>query len=76
MRVSRSSRRRCNGETAIEDDHIPFRRAGVAALDVIDLDFGPGNSYWHTNQDTMDKLSAHSLELVGAVLMEARKKLD
>jgi len=65
-----------NGETAIEDDHIPFRRAGVAALDVIDLDFGPGNSYWHTNQDTMDKLSAHSLEVVGAVLMEARKKLD
>lgn len=65
-----------NDESAIEDDHLPFRKAGVPALDVIDFDFGPNNSYWHTNRDTMDKLSAHSLEVVGAVLMEVWRKLD
>ncbi|HVT94270.1 MAG TPA: M28 family peptidase [Bryobacteraceae bacterium] len=65
-----------NDLSRIEDDHLPFRQAGVDALDIIDYDYGPNNSYWHTNQDTMDKLSAHSLEAVGAVLLEMRRRLD
>jgi hypothetical protein len=34
---------------------------------VIDLDYGPGNSYWHTLEDTVDKLSVESLQIVGDV---------
>jgi Zn-dependent M28 family amino/carboxypeptidase len=61
---------------AIDDDHMPFRRLGVNAIDLIDFDFGPSNSYWHTPQDTMDKLSAHSLQVVGSVVLETLKRLD
>ncbi|HTR37961.1 MAG TPA: M28 family peptidase [Bryobacteraceae bacterium] len=61
---------------AIEDDHLPFLERGVNALDLIDFDYGPNNSYWHTDQDTMDKLSAHSLEVVGNVLLAVIGKLQ
>jgi hypothetical protein len=43
------------------DDHTPFTRAGIPAVDIIDFDY----PYWHTAQDTCDKLSAESLERVG-----------
>jgi len=62
--------------TPMEDDHIPFLGKGVKALDLIDFDYGPGNSWWHTAQDTMDKLSANSLWVVGHVVSETLKKLD
>lgn len=61
---------------ATEDDHIPFLRLGVNALDLIDFDYGPNNSYWHTEQDTFDKLSAHSLEVVGRVMVEVLHRLE
>jgi glutaminyl-peptide cyclotransferase len=61
---------------ATEDDHLPFLRKGVNALDLIDFDYGPQNEYWHTEQDTMDKLSAHSLEVVGNVLVAVLRKLQ
>jgi glutaminyl-peptide cyclotransferase len=48
----------------------------VAVLDVIDLDYGPGNSYWHTVKDTPDKLSAHSLQVVGDVVIALVQELD
>jgi len=63
-------------EMATEDDHLPFLRKGVNALDLIDFDYGPNNAYWHNEQDTMDKLSAHSLQVVGSVLMEVIRKLQ
>lgn len=62
--------------SAIEDDHIPFLRKGVNALDLIDLDYGPGNSYWHTNRDTLDKLGAESFLVVGRVLLATLKELE
>jgi len=61
---------------ATEDDHIPLLRRGVNALDLIDFDYGPGNSYWHTDKDTMDKLSAESFQIVGRVLLETLKELE
>lgn len=64
------------GGFPVEDDHMPFIRLGVTALDLIDFDYGPNNSYWHTAQDTMDKLSAHSLEVVGNVLVAVTRKLE
>ena len=57
-------------ETPIEDDHIPFVRLGVPSADLIDLDYGPNNSYWHTTKDTLDKLSPKSLEVVGNTVLK------
>jgi Zn-dependent M28 family amino/carboxypeptidase len=46
------------------DDHIPFVRQGIRSVDIIDFDY----PYWHTRLDTLDKLSATSLEQVGRTL--------
>jgi Zn-dependent M28 family amino/carboxypeptidase len=46
------------------DDHTPFIRAGIPAIDIIDFDY----PYWHTVQDTPDKVSSESLEIVGKTL--------
>ena len=46
------------------DDHTPFLQRGIPAVDLIDFDY----PYWHTTQDTADKLSAASLERVGRVI--------
>jgi glutaminyl-peptide cyclotransferase len=47
------------------DDHIPFRNAGIPAVDIIDFDY----PYWHTTADTADKVSADSLAAVGNTLL-------
>ncbi len=46
------------------DDHTPFLRAGIPAVDIIDFDY----PYWHTTQDTLDKLAPESLKRVGRVI--------
>jgi glutaminyl-peptide cyclotransferase len=61
---------------SVEDDHLPFLQEGVRALDIIDFNFGPQNAYWHTPQDTMDKLGAHSFEVIGNVLMRVIPQLE
>jgi len=48
------------------DDHMPFIQAGIPAIDIIDFDY----PYWHTTQDTVDKVSAESLGIVGTILQE------
>ncbi len=55
----------------MEDDHTPFVAAGVAAIDLIDFDFGPGNRYWHAPFDTYDKLGASSFQAVGETALSA-----
>lgn len=60
----------------IEDDHVPFLRHGVNAANLIDFDYGPGNSWWHTSDDTLDKLSPRSFEVVGRVLLELLRRLE
>jgi Zn-dependent M28 family amino/carboxypeptidase len=55
----------------IQDDHLPFVHRGVPSIDIIDIDYGPpSNSYHHTDKDTMDKISAHSLTIDGDVFLE------
>jgi Zn-dependent M28 family amino/carboxypeptidase len=61
---------------AIDDDHVPFVNSGVNAIDIIDLDYGPNGSYWHTAEDTMDKLSAHSFQVTGDIVMALLKELE
>ncbi len=58
----------------VEDDHAPFLDAGVAATLLIDFDYGGGpgqNLWWHTPEDTPDKLDPRSLAVVGEVILEA-----
>ncbi len=65
---STSSARR----TPIEDDHLPFIEAGVPAVDIIDLDFPA----WHTQGDTLDAVSARSLQIVGDVVLAALPQIE
>ena len=51
------------------DDHLPFLQAGIPAVDFIDFNFGPDNSYWHTKEDTMDKISADSIKTAADVAL-------
>jgi len=61
---------------AVEDDHMPFVKRGVPSLDVIDLDYGYNNVFHHSPQDTLDKLSPRSLEIVGNTTLEALRMID
>ena len=54
----------------VKDDHVAFMEKGFTAIDLIDFSYGPDNSYWHTPEDTMDKLSEESLLKSGRVLAE------
>lgn len=49
----------------ILDDHTPFLAREIPAVDIIDFDY----PYWHTVQDTLDKISAQSLQVVGEVVL-------
>src|SRR5580704_9766072 len=60
----------------MEDDHEPFLKLGVPAADLIDFDYGYNNVFWHTTDDTVDKLSPKSLEIVGMVTLETVQMLD
>ncbi|HYO81522.1 MAG TPA: M28 family peptidase [Bryobacteraceae bacterium] len=59
----------------VEDDHTPFLKAGIPALDLIDFEYGLFNSWWHTERDTLDKLSADSFTIMGRVLLRTIEKL-
>lgn len=58
--------------TLIEDDHIPFLDAGIPAVVIIDMDYPP----WHTPGDTLDKVSARSMQIVGDVVLEALPAIE
>jgi Zn-dependent M28 family amino/carboxypeptidase len=62
--------------TAMGDDHVPFAKAGVPVADLIDFTYGYNNVFWHTPEDTLDKLSPRSLEITGNVVLETRRLLD
>jgi Zn-dependent M28 family amino/carboxypeptidase len=66
-------------DTDILDDHQPFLDLGFHAIDLIDFDYGsrPGaNNFWHTPEDTLDKLSSETLRQVGAVTLEMLHRLE
>jgi Zn-dependent M28 family amino/carboxypeptidase len=53
----------------IDDDHLPFVQLGVPSVDLIDMNYGPNDSYHHTSKDTIDKVNARSLGIVGDTVM-------
>jgi len=61
---------------AVGDDHTPFLKLGVPCADLIDFDYGYNNVFWHTPQDTIDKLSPKSIEIAGSVILETIYMLD
>jgi Zn-dependent M28 family amino/carboxypeptidase len=63
-------------DEAVEDDHLAFVHRGVPSIDIIDLDYGPDNGYHHTAQDTLDKVSAHSLTIDGDVILETVRLIN
>ena len=60
----------------VDDDHTPFMQHSVPCADIIDFDYGYNNAYWHTAQDTLDKLGAQSLTISGDTLLETIRLLD
>ncbi|MBI4558287.1 MAG: M28 family peptidase [Candidatus Hydrogenedentes bacterium] len=64
----------------IEDDHIPFRRAGIPALNLIDFSYGGSildhQRNWHTARDTIERVCPESLQAVGEVLYHALPRID
>lgn len=70
-------------EAGITDDHVPFIRAGIPAVDVVDAAYGPTGpgvdgmgAFHHSNADTMDKVSQHSLEVVGRTILLTVELVD
>src|SRR5260370_29888524 len=62
-----------NETASADDDHDSFMKRGVPAVDII-ADFA-NNGYWHTPQDSLDKISAKTLAIVGHVFLESVKQL-
>ncbi len=60
----------------VSDDHLPFVKRGVPSADFIDFNYGYNDVFWHTTQDTVDKLSPKSLEIVGGTMLETIRILD
>ncbi len=60
----------------VDDDHLPFMKRGVPSADLIDFTYGYNNVFWHSPQDTVDKLSPKSLEISGDVILETVRILD
>ncbi|HUK34610.1 MAG TPA: M28 family peptidase [Vicinamibacterales bacterium] len=58
--------------TTVEDDHLPFLEAGVPSVDIIDLDYDA----WHTRRDTLDAVSARSMQVVGDVLLASLPAIE
>ena len=58
--------------TTVEDDHLPFLAAGIPSVDIIDLDYDA----WHTQRDTIEAVSARSLQVVGDVLVAALPQIE
>jgi Zn-dependent M28 family amino/carboxypeptidase len=69
-------------ETTVMDDHLPFRQRGVPVLDMVDLEYGPPTqerpegAYHHTALDTIDKVSPHSLQISGELVIEMIRLID
>jgi Zn-dependent M28 family amino/carboxypeptidase len=53
----------------VKDDHLSFMKKGIKSVDLIDFDYGPGNAYWHSAQDTLERVSRESLAAAGRIVL-------
>ena len=70
-------------DVAIIDDQVPFIKVGIPSVDVVDAQYGRMGVFFdsmgefhHSNADTMDKVSQHSLEVVGRTILLSVELLD
>lgn len=63
-------------EQTMDDDHLPFKNVGIPVVDLIDFDYGWNNIFHHTTEDTLDKLSPKSLQIVGDTVLETIRALN
>ena len=63
-------------EEFAEDDHFPFLRAGVPSVNLIQLSDYIDEGYWHTEQDTLDKISPQSLQIVGETVLASLPRIE
>ena len=62
-----------DAENVGDDDHSPFLKASIDSLDIIQLNSYP---YWHTKDDTLDKVSSRSLKVVGDTIIASLPKIE
>lgn len=67
-------------EQAMQDDHAPFRAAGIPSINLIDFEYGANrfehDQNWHTERDTLERVCADSLQTVGDVLYRALPRIE
>jgi glutaminyl-peptide cyclotransferase len=63
-------------KSPVGDDHLPFIDVGIPSVDLIDLNYGPDNSYHHTAADALDKVSPQSMEKVGRLVVAMLEELQ
>ncbi len=63
-------------EGVIIDDHLPFVAMGWQAANIIDFEYGPQNAWWHTTEDTLDKLSADALATSAALVRTIVERIE
>jgi len=62
--------------TKMFDDHVPFARLGIPAIDLIDFQYGDNNEHWHKASDNLDNVSADSLRITGNLVLVMIQKLQ
>ena len=67
---------RMKTESRYQGDAIHLLRDSIPAIDVIDLDYGPFNLYWHSRYDTSDKCRPGSLSVTGALVLTTLRALE
>lgn len=60
----------------ILDDHIPFKNIGIPSINIIDFNYGPANSFWHTSHDNSENVSRESLDKTGRVVSRMIMEFD
>jgi len=60
----------------VKDDHLSFMAVGIRSVDLIDIDYGPNNDYWHSPEDTIDKVSRESLDHIGRIVLHGLPRVE
>ncbi len=60
----------------VRDDHLPFMAARIRSIDLIDFDFGPNNTWWHTEKDVLENTSQESLSAIGRITLAGLADLE
>jgi len=61
---------------AVKDDHLSFMRVGIPSANLIDLEFGPDNDWWHSPEDSLENCSRESLAAIGRIVLGGLERLE